>query len=143
MFRFADAIPEKPVPVDRAAPPPALLTLSQILARVEMRLRWYGFRDWRIRDAVCLGTAVTVTVRGLRGEILAFTVARDGGAMTCAAGLPAPLLKPVAQISVKEGPIKQAAAPGLARTLGKRAIGALSQWGPRGRFLSRPVLCEG
>ena len=144
MFRFADSPRGETVYVESAEPPPAaLLTLSQILARVETSLRWYGFADWRIRDAICLGAAVTVTVRGPRGEVVAFAVARDGGAITAAAAQTAPLLQPVVHTSIEEAPVREAAAPGLARTLGRRAMGALCQWGPRGRFLTRPALCEG
>jgi hypothetical protein len=134
MFRFADATREEAVHLTSPAPC-AALTLSQVLARVEQRLRWYGFTDWRIRDAICLGGDVTVMVRSPCGRTAAFTVARNGGAMTFAVAALTPVQQPVVQASARE-----AVVPRLARTLGKRAIGAL--W-PRGRFLTRPALCEG
>ena len=140
MYRIAENNGDMAVHIERAVSlPTGVLTLSQILARVELRLRWYGLGDWRIRDAVCLGAVVTVTARGPHGDFLAFTVARDGGAITSAVAQMIPLLKPVAH-----SPAREAVGPGRARALGRIAIGALcSQWGPRGRFLTRPALCEG
>jgi hypothetical protein len=136
MFRFTEDARQE-IAEARAIEmrPTAPLTLSQIMARVERRLRWYGFSGWRIRDAVCLGADVTVLVRGPGGEILAFTVAREGGATTVAFQQPAALPEPVAT------PVRETVTPGIARTLGRRAMGAL--WGAGGRFLTRPALCEG
>lgn len=55
------------------------LTLTQIMALVEKRLRWYGFDDWRIRDALCsAGATVTVMMRGAGRATLAITMGRDG-----------------------------------------------------------------
>ena len=142
MFRFAATDKEALTDIPVAAPAPVgLLSFPQILARVELRLRWYGFSDWRIRDVVSVGTTVSVQARDAHGNVLAFTVARDGGAMTCVP-LAAPPPKAVIQAPAK------AVAPSLARTLGQRAMGALlpkweNKWGPSGRFLSRPALCEG
>jgi hypothetical protein len=135
MFRFADATRKETFHAAQPPAPCATLTLSQVLARVEQRLRWYGFADWRIRDAVCLGGEVTVMVRSPCGRTAAFTVAREGGAMAFAVVPESPVPQAVVQ-----APVQEAVVPRLARTLGKRAIGAL--W-PQGRFLSRPALCQG
>lgn len=62
------------------APNVPWLTLAQIMALVEKRLRWYGFAGWRIRDAVCnAGSTVTVLLRGEGRATLAITLGRDGG----------------------------------------------------------------
>ena len=61
------------------APNVPWLTLTQIMALVEKRLRWYGFDSWRIRDAVCnAGSTVTVMLRGEGRATLAITLGRDG-----------------------------------------------------------------
>lgn len=55
------------------------LTLAQIMALVEKRLRWYGLDGWRIRDTVCnAGATVTVMLRGSGRATLAITLGRDG-----------------------------------------------------------------
>lgn len=61
------------------APNVPWLTLSQIMALVEKRLRWYGFDEFKIRDAVCnAGSTVTVMLRGPGRATLALTLGRDG-----------------------------------------------------------------
>jgi hypothetical protein len=157
MFCFANTAREETVHTQTPAhnaTPGAVLTLSQVLVLVERRLRWFGFSDWHIRDAVCLGQDVTVLVRGPCGELATFTVMRDGGAMTCAVTAAPALPKAVAP-----APVRQAVVPSLARTLGRRAIGALwphvgktsggktsrsktSRSKTEGRFRTLPVLCE-
>ena len=61
------------------APNVPWLTLSQIMALVEKRLRWYGFDGFKIRDAVCnTRSTVTVMLRGPGRATLALTLGRDG-----------------------------------------------------------------
>ena len=61
-----------------AGVPAAFLSLGQIIALVEKRLRWYGFTDWRITDVLCdRGPSVAVKIRGREGVVMTIALARD------------------------------------------------------------------
>ena len=58
--------------------PAVFLSLGQIIALVEKRLRWYGFSDWRICDVLCdRQQCVAVKIRGHDGVVLTISLARD------------------------------------------------------------------
>ena len=58
--------------------PAAFLSLGEIIALVEKRLRWYGFSDWRICDVLCdRQHSVAVKIRGRDGVVLTISLARN------------------------------------------------------------------
>src|SRR3954463_11291813 len=82
--RLAYAVHQLPAGV-----PSAFLSLAQIIALVEKRLRWYGFSDWQIHDVLCdQQQSVAVKIRGRDGVVLTISLARDCAAAAYGVHLP-------------------------------------------------------
>ena len=97
--------------------PAAFLSLGQIIALVEKRLRWYGFSDWRIYDVLCdRQHSVTVKIRGHDGVVMTISLARDCAAPEYGVHAPEALARSV-QPSVVARPV--AAAPTSRRPVEK------------------------